>query len=150
MNESIERLLSAQAQRLFALPAAADLSSSQYYVVQLTSDLTVEVHDPADGKFKMVGVLQNAPVLGASAIIRERGFSLVVLAGTVAADDWLEPSGSSLGRVVKLDPSSGWHGHPSGAGNPPSSSTLRGTIGMACQAGVSGDVILARLFLGWR
>lgn len=55
--------------------AAADLSSSQYCFVALTTSGTVELADAAGDK--VVGVLQNAPTAGKMATVRVSGISKV-------------------------------------------------------------------------
>jgi hypothetical protein len=65
--------------------AAADLSAKQYHIVEMTADMTVNVcNNAAD---KPIGILQNKPRAGETAIVRMLGISKVVADGTLNRDD---------------------------------------------------------------
>ena len=64
------------------LTAAADLSSSQYYFVKLASATTVNVCTAITDK--PIGVLQNTPTSGQSAVVRIFGLSKMSANGTIA------------------------------------------------------------------
>lgn len=81
------------------LVAAADLSSSQYYIVQVDSDgkaaaISSVTHNP-------IGILQNSPVTGQAARIAplcSGGVSKIVLGGTL--DEGARVSPGATGKAV--------------------------------------------------
>ncbi len=55
--------------------AAADLTSSQFCIVQLDADMKIAL--PSGQGVRAFGILQNAPNTGESAVVRVYGFSRV-------------------------------------------------------------------------
>lgn len=105
----------------YVLAAGADLSSSQYFVVKITSN---EVVLSAAATDNHLGVLQNAPEDGDSAEVLGRHASetgKVKLGGTVAEGDKL--TADSAGKAIVTTTS----GHQ--------------VFGIARAAGVSNDLI---------
>ena len=67
-----------------SIPAAGDLSSSQYRVVDINASGSAALVSTAGGK--NVGILQNKPTAaGRAAAVAISGVSRIVLGGTVAA-----------------------------------------------------------------
>lgn len=65
--------------------AAVDLSAKQYHIVEMTADMTVNVcNNAAD---KPIGILQNKPRAGETAIVRVLGVSKVVADAALNRDD---------------------------------------------------------------
>jgi len=80
--------------------AENDLSSKQYYLVELSGTDQVDVCDNAGDK--PVGVLQNKPTAGAAAQVRVLGISKVVSDGSstnIAVGDYVGTDGN--GKAVK-------------------------------------------------
>lgn len=64
--------------------AAVDLSAKQYHIVEMTADMTVNVcNNAAD---KPIGILQNKPRAGETAIVRMLGVSKVVADAALSRD----------------------------------------------------------------
>ena len=76
----------------FSLPASADLSALQYTFVKL--DVNGKVVGCTVAGEKTIGVLQNKPKLGESAVIRPMGLSKVVASAAIAANDFLAVAGA--------------------------------------------------------
>lgn len=82
----------------FVLPASADLSSNQYYVVVESSG---EVALASAATDNILGVLQNAPVAGDNAEVLGRHANetgKVIAGGTIAVGDKLTTNGD--GKAV--------------------------------------------------
>lgn len=103
--------------------ASEDLSSSQYYIVQMDSTGGIEIAESATDF--IVGVLQNKPASGEAATYRFLGTSKVKAGGTVAIGAWV--TAASDGEAV--------------------STTTDGniTIGRALEAAVDQDVFEIQL-----
>ena len=68
--------------------AAEDLSAMQYRFVHQASDTTVDMVDTA---YEIpVGILQNAPELGETAVVRVDGTSKLVMNAAVAVGTWVK------------------------------------------------------------
>jgi hypothetical protein len=76
--------------------AGEDLSSKQFYIVQLAADGDIEVGEGATDL--IVGVLQNAPESGQPATYRFLGTTKVVAAGSISIGDWVTTD--SAGKAV--------------------------------------------------
>jgi hypothetical protein len=87
---------------MLSLEAAADLSSSQYCAVNV--DTSGEAALPSAGG-RIIGVLQNDPTAGKEATIQIAGVSKMILAGTVAAGDWVkvDAAGKAVATAVAGD-----------------------------------------------
>lgn len=68
---------------LLPFVAAADLSANQYEMVVISADNTVALGSGAAGAL-MVGVLQNAPLIGEAALVAIAGQCKIKLGATVA------------------------------------------------------------------
>ena len=80
------------------LTAAADLSSKQYHFVVLSSASTVNVATAITNA--PIGILQNAPTSGQSAIVAVSGVSKVVADGTLAAGNFIGTSADSQADAI--------------------------------------------------
>ena len=110
------------------LPASGDLSAYQWHLMTIDSNLDVGVLGAGAGGWE-IGVLQNAPAkVGETARVRTGGVTRVYLGGTVSKGDLLRPSTADAGRIVTLGTASPAY-----------------VAGIALEAGVSGDKILAWL-----
>ena len=79
--------------------AAADLSSSLYYVVRSTGGMTVALCTSATGGISRAkGVLVNEPASGQEATVRTYGFSKAVAGGAITAGDLIVSS--TAGTVI--------------------------------------------------
>ena len=76
--------------------ASEDLSSKQYFIVQLDASGDIEIGEGATDL--LVGVLQNKPEDGQAATYRFLGTSKVQAGGTVAIGDWV--TSASDGEAV--------------------------------------------------
>ena len=83
---------------LGTLTAAADLSGKQYYFVKLASATTVNVCTAITDI--PIGILQNDPTSGQSAVVRIFGFSKVVADGTLAAGNVIGTSADSQADAI--------------------------------------------------
>jgi len=97
--------------------AGSDLSAKQFHAVKLTGELAIGVAGSGD---LALGVLQNDPLQGDASAVAYAGVSKVKTGANVAVGNRLAPDAS--GALV-----------PAGSGDFP--------IGVALEAGVSGDVI---------
>ena len=71
------------------MTAAADLSAKQYFIVDVSADKAVNLASSAGQA--VLGVLQNDPVSGATALVRTSGVSKVeVGTGGLAAGDLVQ------------------------------------------------------------
>src|SRR5690242_8802259 len=80
--------------------AENDLSSKQFYAVELSAQNRVDVCDGATDK--AFGILQNDPKAGQAAVVRKLGKSKAVVDGNAAAiavGDWLGTDAN--GKLVK-------------------------------------------------
>lgn len=70
------------------MKAAADLSAKQFYCVEVTADVTVNVNNAAGEE--VLGILQNAPKLGEVADVMGIGVSKVIVGtgGLTAGAQW--------------------------------------------------------------
>ena len=105
---------------LGTLTAAADLSSSQYYFVKLASATTVNVCTAITDL--PIGILQNAPTSGQSAVVAIFGISKASADGTITAGRWMGTSADSQA-----------------AGITPGSDTTQYVMGQAIQAASAGE-----------
>jgi len=80
------------------LTAAADLSSKQYHFVVLASASTVNVATAITNA--PIGILQNAPESGESAIVAVSGVSKVVADGTLAAGNFIGTSADAQADAI--------------------------------------------------
>ncbi len=103
-----------------SLTAAADLSSNQFYFVKLASATTVNVCTAITDL--PIGILQNAPTSGQSAVVAIFGISKASADGTIAAARWIGTSADSQA-----------------AGITPGSDTTQYVMGQAIQAASAGD-----------
>lgn len=109
--------------------ASTDLSTKQFYFVSLNSSKQVAV---SGSNVHSVGILQDKPnAAGRAAQVRYGGISKVQCGGTFAAGDLL--ASDSNGKAVKYTAATVSAGTPE---------PLAGSIvlGIACEAGVSGQV----------
>lgn len=107
--------------KIGTLLAGSDLSSKQYYCVDIASDGAVD-SSVSDGN--LVGVVQNAPVAGEVCEIVNKGITLAAVGGTIAAGGELEVVS---GRVKAWATS----GHK---------------VGIALEAGAVGEVVSILLY----
>jgi hypothetical protein len=83
--------------------AAEDLSANQYRILVLASG---KVRRPDGGTEVPLGILQNAPVSGAAAVVRVMGVSKCVLGETVAENEWVKleyVSAADAGKGLDAD-----------------------------------------------
>ena len=80
------------------LTAAADLSSKQYHFVVLASATSVNVATAITNA--PIGILQNAPTSGQSAIVAVSGVSKVVADGTLAAGNFIGTSADAQADAI--------------------------------------------------
>ncbi len=83
---------------LGTLTAAADLSGKQYYFVKLASATTVNVCTAITDI--PIGVLQNDPTSGQSAVVRIFGLTKVSADGTLAAGNIIGTSADSQADAI--------------------------------------------------
>jgi hypothetical protein len=105
---------------LGTLTAAADLSSKQYYFVKLASATTVNVCTATTDR--AIGILQNDPTSGQSAVVRIFGISKVVADGTIAFNNVIGTSADSQADAIV-----------------PGTDTSVTTLGVAIQAASAGE-----------
>tara|TARA_Y100000034_G_scaffold135588_1_gene208141 strand:+ start:1602 stop:1988 length:387 start_codon:yes stop_codon:yes gene_type:complete len=103
-----------------SLTAAADLSSNQFYFVKLASATTVDVCTAITDL--PIGILQNAPTSGQSAVVAIFGISKASADGTITAGRWIGTSADSQA-----------------AGITPGSDTTVYVMGQAIQAASAGE-----------
>ena len=103
-----------------SLTAAADLSSNQFYFVKLASATTVNVCTAITDL--PIGILQNAPTSGQSAVVAIFGISKASADGTITAGRWIGTSADSQA-----------------AGITPGSDTTVYVMGQAIQAASAGE-----------
>lgn len=92
-----------------SLPAGADLSSSQFYLVKVNSSGNVVLCDGTIGE-GYLGVLQNDPTATQSAGVRYGGISKVVCGGSFNPGDKL--AADSAGKAVKYTKATVFTGTP--------------------------------------
>lgn len=80
------------------MTASADLSSKQYYFVKMSGDNTVTVCAAVTDK--PIGVLQNKPESGESAVVRVAGVSKVSADATLAAGNVIGTSADGQAQPV--------------------------------------------------
>lgn len=82
----------------FTAPAATDLSAKQFRIVTLATDSTIDL---CDASKTPLGVLQNKPTAGKTAIVRVRGVSKVRVssAGLAATAQY---GSDAVGRAVAI------------------------------------------------
>ena len=78
--------------------AAADLSGKQYHFVVMASATTVNVATAITNA--PIGILQNAPESGQSAIVAVSGVSKVVADGTLAAGNFIGTSADAQADAI--------------------------------------------------
>jgi len=105
---------------LGTLTAAADLSGKQYYFVKLASATTVNVCTATTDR--AIGILQNDPTSGQSAVVRIFGISKVVADGTIAFNNVIGTSADSQADAIV-----------------PGTDTSVVTLGIAIQAASAGE-----------
>ena len=106
--------------------AAADLSAKQFYLVKINSSAKAAAFAAATDL--PYGVLNTAAIAGDACEIVNQGITKVVAGGTVAAGDALMPD--ATGRVVTCTPGT---------------DTTKYQIGIALEAGASGNTITANV-----
>lgn len=84
-----------------SLVCSEDLSSKQYYIVQLDATGLLEVAEGATDL--VVGVLQNAPESGQAARYRFLGTTKVVAGGSVSVGDWVTTDGNGKAVATTTD-----------------------------------------------
>lgn len=104
------------------LPAGADLSAKQYKAMDVAAGPVIAQCDAAAA---MVGILQNAPVMGEAAQLMVEGVSKALLAGVVVE-----------GSILAVDATGGLRVAASGEFG----------VAKALQAGASGAVVAVLLF----
>lgn len=82
------------------LTAAADLSGKQYYFVKLASESTVNVCSAVTDV--PIGVLQNTPASGESAVVTVFGLSKVSADATLAAGDVIGTSADGQAQPLTV------------------------------------------------
>ena len=102
------------------LTAAADLSAKQYHFVKLASATTVNVCTATTDR--AIGILQNDPTSGQSAVVRIFGISKVVADGTIAFNNVIGTSADSQADAIV-----------------PGTDTSVVTLGIAIQAASAGE-----------
>ena len=80
------------------LTAGADLSGKQYHFVSLASATTVNVCTAITNS--PIGILQNDPTSGQSAVVRISGVSKVVADGTLAAGNFIGTSADAQADAI--------------------------------------------------
>jgi len=85
-----------------SMEAGEDMSSSQYYMVDVSAADKVDLVDAATDA--PIGVLQNAPESGQAALVRITGHTKVVVGAPVSVNDKVMPDAS--GRAVTATPGS--------------------------------------------
>lgn len=94
------------------IPASADLSTKQYYLVDLDSAAKVAVASAAGQR--CVGVLQNTPSGdGAISIVRVAGISNVIASTTVAVGSTIATTSAGKSKVAVASTVAGGAGDPS-------------------------------------
>lgn len=107
---------------IVSLPADADLSAKQYYIVKLSNSSGTARVALAGVDDRPIGVLQGKPAAaGRAADVAVSGITKVVLGGSVTAGDALTPD--SNGKAITNGSSDAY------------------TIGVALVSGSSGDTI---------
>jgi hypothetical protein len=104
--------------------ASADLSSKQFYFVKLSSATQVTVCAAVTDK--PIGVLQNDPTSGNSAIVRVLGVSKISADATLAAGDVIGTSADGQAQPITLG-----------------SETTVHVCGQAIEAGAAGSTLTA-------
>lgn len=83
------------------LEAAEDLSTNQFYIMQISGDNTVNLADEVSLPF---GILQNKPkVAGRAANVRISGLSKCEAGGNISAGDPIASDGSGAGVKASAD-----------------------------------------------
>lgn len=106
----------------YSAEAAADLSAKQYYLVKTDANQKVVLASAATDA--ILGILQNAPILGQTADVRllnGNGTFKVILGGNVAKDAYL--TSDAAGKAIAT------------------TSTGNRVFGRALSAGSTGDII---------
>lgn len=102
--------------RAFSWEANADLSTKQYYVVQLNTSEKIAL---ADATVRVIGVLQNEPASGEACEVAIDGICKVITDGTtpIAAMDALasDANGKAVKTTTDNDEIVGWALAPSTA-----------------------------------
>lgn len=107
--------------------AAADLRTNQYNFVKLDANGDV-VLCAAEGE-KSIGILQNKPNLGETAVVRVLGISKVVAAAAIAAGDFIKTGAAGTAKTaLRLVQASG---------------NASNVMGMALRAAAGAGVIIA-------
>src|SRR5215208_864533 len=81
--------------------AGEDLTTKQFYIVQLDATGKIEVAEGATDL--VVGVLQNAPYTGEQATYRFMGTTKVVAAGVISIGAWVTTDASGLAVATTTD-----------------------------------------------
>jgi hypothetical protein len=115
------------------LPAAADLSSSQFLAVKVNSSGQAAV--ASTGEF-CAGILQNKPGSGQAATVAYGGISKVVAGGNVTAGMTL--AANSSGKLVNAAEAVV---NTSDAGGATDAVIASNVVGIALASGVANDVI---------
>lgn len=82
--------------------AAEDLSNDQFRIVVLASG---KIQRPDAATDVPSGLLQNAPIAGEAAVVRQIGASKIVFGGTVAENEWIGPEfvdAADAGKGIKV------------------------------------------------
>ena len=107
--------------------AAADLRTNQYNFVKLDANGDVILASVVGER--VLGVLQNKPNLGETAVVRVIGVSKVVASAAIAAGDFLTTSAAGQGKTaLRLVAATG---------------VASNVIGMALRAAAGAGVIIA-------
>jgi hypothetical protein len=110
-----------------SLKAAADLRTNQYNFVKLDANGNVVLASAAGEK--VLGVLQNKPNTGETAVVRVIGVSKVVASAAIAAGDYIATTAAGLGKTAsRLAQATG---------------NASNVIGMALRAAGGANVIIA-------
>lgn len=81
--------------------ASEDLSSKQFYIVQLDANGAIEVGEGATDL--LVGVLQNTPESGQAGTYRFAGTTKVVAGGSVGVGAWVTSDGNGKAVATTTD-----------------------------------------------
>ena len=107
--------------------AAADLRTNQYNFVKLDANGNVVLCSAAGEK--AIGVLQNKPNTGETAVVRVLGLSKLVASAAIAAGDFVATTAAGLGKTaLRLVQASG---------------NASNVLGMALRAAAGAGVIIA-------
>lgn len=116
-----------------SLPAAADLSTKQFYAIKVDSNGKAAV--ASTGEF-CAGILQNKPGSGQAATVAYGGISKAIAGGNVTAG--MTVAANSDGKVVNAAEAVVDTSNTGAAADAVIASNV---IGVALATGVSGDVI---------